>query len=352
MQRLIFTTLAAIALCGCSADRYTVEGDIEGLDGTIYMLDEDEMVVDSAKVDNGHFRFSGKAAQPGIRILSDSRDSEPSFAAMLIVEPGRIVVSDDPEQPFRKRVEGTPSNDASNAYSDKAYALLLEFRSPETGEERREAIAEEYDRLTRTTVEANRDNYFGALLLMQQLAYDLSGQELLEEIAAFSPAIQQTDALVALKQSAEQKLRTDVGQPYIDVEAPDASGQTVSLKSVVENPANKYVLLDFWASWCGPCMGEVPYLKQTYAAFHAKGFEIYGVSLDKSRDAWLEAVEKNGMNWIQVGSLDAFQDEAAEKYAVQSIPSNFLIDGATGEIIACNLRGEALYEKIAGLLGK
>lgn len=78
-------------------------------------------------------------------------------------------------------------------------------------------------------------------------------------------------------------------------------------KSVVENPANKYILLDFWASWCGPCMGEVPYLKQTYDEFHKKGFEIFGYSYDNNRDSWLNAVKENQMNWIHVSSLDGFE---------------------------------------------
>ena len=117
----------------------------------------------------------------------------------------------------------------------------------------------------------------------------------------------------------------------------------------MENPANKYVLLDFWASWCGPCMGEVPHLKKTYDEFHKKGFEIFGVSLDRDRDKWLDAVKQNNMNWIHVSSLDAFGNAAAEAYAVQAIPTNLLID-AEGKIVAKNLRGEELYEKIAELL--
>ena len=137
-------------------------------------------------------------------------------------------------------------------------------------------------------------------MLMPNMAYELSGQEILDQIAKFSPEMQQTKELTELKATAEQKKRTDVGQPYINILQSDAEGQIVTLTSVIENPANKYTLVDFWASWCGPCMGEVPHLKETYDKFHKKGFEIYGVSFDNNRDKWLAAVKDNGMKWIQV----------------------------------------------------
>lgn len=228
---------------------------------------------------------------------------------------------------------------------------MQEFRNPETTAERREAIEQEYEQLTRTVLDQNRDNLFGVMLLSQQLGYELSGQELLDEIAKFPAEMQQTDALVRLKENAEQKMKTDIGQPFIDIAQPNADGEQVSLESVVRNPANKYVLLDFWASWCGPCMGEVPHLKKTYDEFRKKGFEIYGVSFDEDRGDWLGAVEQNDMNWLHVSEVKGFDNQAAKDYAIQGIPSNFLIDGQ-GTIVAKNLRGEALYEKISELLAQ
>ena len=152
--------------------------------------------------------------------------------------------------------------------------------------------------------------------------------------------------------SAEQKLKTDVGQPYIDIVQNNADGEPVSLKSVIDNPANKYTLVDFWASWCGPCMGEVPHLKQTYDKFHKKGFEIYGVSFDRDRDKWLAAVKRaTAWSGFRSATCNGFDNHAAKDYAVQSIPSNFLID-AQGQIVARNLRGEDLYKKVEELLGK
>ena len=137
----------------------------------------------------------------------------------------------------------------------------------------------------------------------------------------------------------------------MDFELPNAKGESVSLKSVIENPNNRYLLLDFWASWCGPCMAEMPYLKEAYAAYHGKGFEIVGVTRDWKQEAWLKAIEKHQLNWIQLGKIvDVPGNEVSELYGVQAIPSNFLIDCSTGKIVGVNLRGEAVKETVAELL--
>ena len=120
---------------------------------------------------------------------------------------------------------------------------------------------------------------------------------------------------------------------------------------MIENPANKYVLVDFWASWCGPCLREIPYLQADYEKYRKKGFEIYAVSLDDERDAWVKTIADKQMKWIQVCDFKAFDSPASLDYAVESIPSNFLID-AQGVIVAKNLRGEDLYKKVEELLGK
>ncbi len=137
---------------------------------------------------------------------------------------------------------------------------------------------------------------------------------------------------------------------YFDIEQNTPEGKSVSLRSVVENPQNKYVLLDFWASWCKPCMREVPHLKEAYDAYRTKGFEIYAVSLDEEEARWTEAIASNGMSWIHVSDLGGFENGAAAVYGVRSIPSNYLIETATGRIVASDLRGAALGEELGRLL--
>lgn len=351
MKKVFLFAASAAVLCSCSTQpKYVVEGDIAGLEGTVYLFQQDSLI-DSAVVKSGKFRFSGPAGAPAMYYLLDSRDGQPqAFAMQLILEPGTISIKSDADDPQVRHTTGTPANDAAEAYTTASRTLITEYRDAATTDQRRETIEEEFEQLTRTSVEANRDNFFG-VVLMPNMAYELSGQEILDQIAKFSPEMQQTKELTELKATAEQKKRTDVGQPYINILQSDAEGQIVTLTSVIENPANKYTLVDFWASRCGPCMGEVPHLKETYDKFHKKGFEIYGVSFDNNRDKWLAAVKDNGMKWIQVSDLNGFDNPAAKDYAVQGIPSNFLID-ASGNIVAKNLRGEDLYKKVEELLGK
>ncbi|MBQ8580746.1 MAG: TlpA family protein disulfide reductase, partial [Alistipes sp.] len=200
-------------------------------------------------------------------------------------------------------------------------------------------------------LEANKENQFGVQMLSSN-AYDMTGTELQETIASFSPEMQATEAMKPLVEMAEKKLKTEVGQPYIDFEQADKEGTMVSLKSVIENPANKYVLVDFWASWCGPCMAEVPALKAAYDEYHKKGFEIFGVSLDNKKEAWEAAIKNKELNWLHVSDLQGWQNAAADLYGVRSIPANYLVECATGKIVGVGLRGEEVKAKVAEMLAE
>ena len=208
MKKILILAAAAAVLCSCAnKNKYAIDGKVEGANSMVYLFDEKDNVLDSAAVADGAFRFEGVAENPQVAILRDARDDGATFGAMLILEPGTINVADDAQNPYRKKVTGTPANDASDAYATAGNTLVQEFRNPETTSERREAIEQEYEQLTRTVLDQNRDNLFGVMLLAQQLGYELSGQELLDEIAKFPAAMQQTDALVKLKENAEQKMK-------------------------------------------------------------------------------------------------------------------------------------------------
>lgn len=134
---------------------------------------------------------------------------------------------------------------------------------------------------------------------------------------------------------------------YTDISLSGPQGQVVKVSEYVGK--NKLVMIDFWASWCGPCMGEMPYVVKAYEMFHDKGLEIVGVSLDKDKASWLAAIEQTGQKWPQMSDLKGWDCEGAALYGIQSIPANVLIN-EQGEIVARDLRGDALLEEIESRL--
>jgi len=141
--------------------------------------------------------------------------------------------------------------------------------------------------------------------------------------------------------------RVQIGQPFIDITQDDPKGNPVSLASVVEK--NRYVLVDFWASWCQPCRGENPNVVRAYQKYHDKGFTVFGVSFDTQKDNWIKAIHDDGLIWTHVSDLKGWGNAAGKLYGIQSIPQNILI-GPEGKIIARNVRGRELQEKLKELM--
>jgi peroxiredoxin len=149
-----------------------------------------------------------------------------------------------------------------------------------------------------------------------------------------------TGKVVAQRLAAAKKFA--IGQPAINFSQMNDKGEEVSLAQVNKG---KYVLIDFWASWCGPCRTEYPYLKKAYSQYRDRNFEIIGVSLDDNKANWLQAIKSNGFQWIELCDLKGRQNEVASAYGIAAIPQSFLID-PQGNIIAKNLRGDDLLEKL------
>ena len=140
---------------------------------------------------------------------------------------------------------------------------------------------------------------------------------------------------------------TSINSKFVDLGLPGPQGQTVWVGDYVGQ--NKLVLIDFWASWCGPCIRELPNVVKAYERFHDKGLEIVGVSLDKDKASWLAAIEQTGQKWPQMSDLKGWDCAGAQIYGIQSIPANVLID-SHGKIVARDLRGDALLEEIESRL--
>lgn len=351
MKKIIFMAAAAAFAAGCANDPNlcTISGAADNVDGYVYLEYYPHEMIDSAKVEGGKFKFKVDAATSQAALLrgrfkTAQPGSRDAFLNMVFIEPGNITV----DISDAAATVGTPANEAYGRMTVAGNELNQKYYASASDEER-EQISREMDALVAETFEANKENILGAMML-QEMSYEMTGAATLAAIEAFPESVQGSKIAALLREQAEAKLATDPGQPYIEVVQPDMNGKQVSLSSVVGNKKNKYVLVDFWASWCGPCMMEVPYLLDVYAKYHKKGFEIYGISHDTDGDRWRNCVKERKMNWIHVSELNRFNNQAAKDYGVRGIPSNFLVDCSTGKIVASNLRGKALEEKLAELL--
>ena len=358
-MKKIFVVLAIVAAAvGCKSNKCEIVGAVDNCNaaGNVYLTDmwNGRAVIDSVKLDGNRFHFEKVKHAPTFAqlILEGGRP-----VAYLFVEGGKVVVSGDFSL-GNIMPAGTPANDAFSAMMSTSHELIAQYRKAvgEGDKAKIEEVEKAHDQMQTDFFEQNKENALG-LFMLQQLSYSLPSKQLIEKLSTLPAELQALPIAERMKASAERKFKTepqsegsDYVPYYIDVVQPNLNGEEVSLKSVIEKKGNRYVLLDFWASWCGPCMAEMPYLREAYKLYHKKGFEIFGVSLDSRKEAWKGAIEKQEMKWVNVSSLQAFNAPAVEVYAVESIPTNYLIDCSNGVIVAKNLRGDAVVEKLAELL--
>ena len=273
-----------------------------------------------------------------LAILTD--DNENPITA-LFLEKGKITVAYD-EELNEYKASGTVSNDnfvvANRRLSDLQTKYYEKAQMGFEQEEDQQKMIDEYYDAVEEIVDENKDNILGAYFFARIESGNLEPSEIRERIAVFPKQLRETKMLKELEQYAVNCAKTEIGQPFIEITAADENDATVALSSLVGN--GKWVLVDFWATWCGPCRGEIPFLKAAYDKFADKGFVIYGVSLDNDVEGWKKFIEENEMTWINVLGIDAEKESpAADAYAVRSIPTNFLIS-PEGKIAYKNLRGD------------
>jgi peroxiredoxin len=166
-------------------------------------------------------------------------------------------------------------------------------------------------------------------------------------ITAMDTVISNLPQIQSLKERLAVMKSVAIGQKAPDFTLNNVEGSPVALSSKI---GTKLLLVDFWAAWCGPCRQENPNVVKVYNEFNKKGFDVFGVSLDQEKDAWVKAINDDKLTWTHVSDLQYWSSAAAKIYAVNAIPANFLLD-ETGTIIGKNLRGEDLYNKVNEILG-
>jgi peroxiredoxin len=370
IKKIALTAIAsAPALAFAQDAQYTVQGKIGAYNAPakvyVQYRKDGKTVVDSAVLNEGAFKFTGKTStttpvsgyilfNPKGTGLHSSEDYR-----SIYLEPGTINVSAT-DKIADAKIEGTKTNNDNEKYNlaekpiNDAYEALSARRKAATPEQIAELNAEEKKiddqdaQVNKKFIQENPDSYV-SLNALESYAYSADYVDIAPLFNSFSPAIKATEAGKKFAERLPKLKAVALGATAPEFAEADTAGKMVSLSSF----RGKYVLIDFWASWCGPCRRENPNVVKAYNTYKGKNFTILGVSLDRpnAKDKWLAAIHKDGLTWNHVSDLKFWDSKAADLYAVRGIPQNFLLD-PNGKIIGKNLRGEDLQNKLAEIFGK
>lgn len=379
MKKIVSVLMIALLLASCNkkekkSDGYVITGTAKGVYNgmRVYLKAADDrgsqIPQDSAIVMNEVFKFEGKVDYPQMWFLSVNNVQ--GFVPILM-ENETMEVEFDKDNVEGSKITGTKSNQALADYTI-GYKTLLEKRTGLSTQFREsmnssdsvakakiskdfESINAEMSNYPYSYLEKNPDNYFSLSLIeniIKSKPTDVTSLEkafadLDKEIKDSSYGRTVLNQLEALKTQNESLANLEVGKIAPDFSAPNPDGKEVSLNEI----KGKATIIDFWASWCGPCRRENPNVVKVYEKYHNKGLEIISVSLDKpgQKEKWLQAIEDDKLTWHHVSNLQYFTDPVAQQYNIQSIPATFILD-AEGKIVAKSLRGQALEDKIAEML--
>ena len=354
---IIAAILSLAAAVSCSNGvKYSVSGPCPKDSTKVFLIDQiTRTPIDSAVVSDGSFSMKGKADKDAL--LAVRIEGTPWMFQFF--NDGTPVTL-DPEQ---KTVTGSELNNKLTEYdlkNEELHNAFYAFRKTLNGlsdeeiqakmpeyKAKLQSITDFYDQM----FEENKDNIIPAAFIRtyQSLKGDTKFEELFESDAAYAAhpyalnVKQKSEEAKAKRKEAEEKKLAVIGQQFLDLEEPDVDGNMHKLSEYVGQ--GKWVLVDFWASWCGPCKKEMPNVVEAYKKFHGKGFEVVGLSFDNKKEPWVKAIEEWEMPWIHLSDLKGWDTVPHEVYTVNAIPDNLLID-PEGKVVARGLRGEALIAKL------
>jgi len=344
--------------------QFIVKGNVEGSDSIYFHLTKrvagQNVTIDSALSKNGVFKLTGKVDYPEmVQLVAMNTPNRTSF----YLENSEISITGKLDSLFDVKITGSKTQDeyqslldSNKELTDRYSAVYNEYQTArqeqnETRvaelEKEAEKIQAEMTELQKNFVKNNPTSY-AAPAILRSLAYEMEAEEIEAFITAMDTNVAKIQVVKDLAARVQVMKTVSIGQKAPDFTMNDVDGNPVSLSSKI---GKKLLLVDFWAAWCGPCRGENPNVVKVYNEFHKKGFDVFGVSLDRTKDDWTKAIADDKLTWTHVSDLQYWNCAPAKLYAVSAIPANFLLD-ETGTILARNLRGDALYNKVNEVLGK
>lgn len=377
-MKKVFLLLAVVAIfASCGKERkFEVSGTIKGITEAVGsdkmeiflkgIGNENQLVtIDSVMIDStGVFKMKGKSSEAELYYLTDDQDRP--FLEFFVDPGNKIIITGDVMDWEKISITGSESQKVYDNYKKSGEATRAEQQSlyqeymtamqtiSDTLEQSR-IIADVEARWTQLTDKASEDmksfvkdnnkSVVAAYLINTEMRSVEEVGKLDSLVKILDKSLSETKFVKEIQKRIETLKVTDVGATIPEIKLADTTNVTVDLSSL----RGKYVLVDFWAGWCRPCMEEMPYLVKAYDNYKDKNFTIYGVSLDKERATWIGAINKFNMEWINVSDLQYWDCPYVKTFGIQGIPMNLLID-PNGVIVAKNLRGAALETKLAELI--
>lgn len=321
----VFTMHTTPAIAGAPRGVVKIKGDAVGVEDAkkVYLqryYNKMFFVIDSATISQGRFSFSTELEIPELYgIALDTTLISPLY--VFVDSRNDLTVHLDTAS-RNSTVNGSAATDLYKKYQQNA----------------RNTNIEEF-------IKAQPSSIVAAFVLYRYFSPSLTADEVVKYTNLLDKSLSGTQYVKLLKELPAALRNTDIGKQAPDFQLPNPEGKLVKLSDNL----GKYLLVDFWAAWCGPCRRENPNIVRVYNKYKDKGFGVFGVSLDSKKEAWVKAIQKDGLDWPQVSDLLFWDSGPAKLYGIRGIPGNVLLD-PSGKIIARNLRGEDLEKKLAEIL--